>query len=412
MPLKFSEVQSFRAKDRLYKKADEKGLSLWIFPNGSKRWHYKYRFAGKEKSMALGVFPEVSLAEARQKRDEARRLLAAGKDPMHERKMRKITAAVNAGNSFASVAEEFIATKLDNSKTARVTVEKARWYLGHLTPALGRRPIAEIVAAELLPILKGIERQGKLETAFRTRALASRIFRFGIATARCTSDPAALLIGSLSSPVAKHHSAIIEPKKLGELLRAVDSYAGSPIVKLALQILPHVMLRPGELRYSRWEDIDLEARIWRISAERTKQRRAHDVPISTQVATYLELLRPHSIDDGYMFPGERSHLKPLSENVFNATFRRMGFGKEEVTAHGFRTTASTLLNESGKWQPDAIERSLAHGDSNATRGIYNRGAYWEERVLMMQWWSDYLDTVKSGGTIVKFPVSETVQSKN
>ncbi len=400
MALKHAEIQGFRAKDTLYKKADEKGLSLWIFPNGSKRWNFKYRFGGKEKAMALGVYPETSLADARKKRDEARRVLLDGQDPMHARKMKKIADSVNAGNSFATVGEEFITVKLVNSQKAPATIEKARWYLAHLLPALGSRPIAEIAPAELLAVLKTIEKKGKRETAVRTRALASRIFRYGVATTRCNADPAALLTGALSAPIVKSHAAILDPKRLGEFLRSVDTFGGSPIVKLAMQILPHVMLRPGELRFARWDEIDLEQAIWRIPAERTKQRRPHAVPISTQVLVLLGKVKPHSIDDGFLFPGERTHLKPISENAMNAAYRRMGFGKEEVTAHGFRSTASTMLNESGKWQPDAIERALAHGDSDAIRGKYNRGHYWEERVPMMQWWSDYLDKVKAGGDVI------------
>lgn len=402
MALKHAEIQGFRAKDTLYKKADEKGLFLWIFPNGSKRWNFKYRFSGKEKSMALGVYPEVSLADARRKRDDARRMLADGHDPMHARKMKKISNSINAGNSFATVGEEFITVKLVNSQKAPATIEKARWYFGHLLPALGSRPIADIEPAELLAVLKAIEKKGKRETAVRTRALASRIFRYGVATTRCKADPAALLTGALSSPIVVSYAAILEPKRLGEFLRAVDGFGGGPIVKLAMQILPHVMLRPGELRFARWDELDLENAIWRIPAERTKQRRPHALPISKQVLALLCELRPHSIDDGFLFPGERTHLKPISENAMNAAFRRMGFGKGEVTAHGFRSTASTMLNESGKWQPDAIERALAHGDSDAIRGKYNRGSYWDERVPMMQWWSDYLDKVKVGGDILPF----------
>lgn len=400
MALKHLEIQGFRAKDSLYKKADEKGLSLWIFPNGSKRWNFKYRFGGKEKSMALGVYPEVSLADARKKRDDARRSLADGLDPMHERKMKKIAATVNAGNSFATVGEEFITVKLVNSHKAPATIEKARWYLSHLLPALGSRPIAEIMPAELLVVLKAIEKKGKRETAVRTRALASRIFRYGVATTRCNADPAALLTGALSAPIVKNHAAILDIKRLGEFLRTAESFAGSPVVKLAIQILPHVMLRPGELRFARWKDIDLEEAIWRVPAERTKLRRPHAVPISMQVLELLNELKAHSIGDGFLFPGERTHLKPISENAMNAAYRRMGFTKDEVTSHGFRSTASTLLNESSKWQPDAIERALAHGDSDVIRGKYNRGNYWAERVPMMQWWSDYLDKVKAGGDVI------------
>lgn len=402
MSLNDMKIRAFSAVETTYRKADEKGLYLEIAPSGSKLWRFKYRFAGKEKRLALGAYPEVSLADARQARDDARKLIREGNDPAHSRKMGKIAAKVNAGNSFQSVAEDFIETKLVDNDKAEATIEKARWYLSHLTPSLGSRPIAEIEPAELLAVLKKIERRGHRETARRTRALASRVFRYGVATTRCKNDPAAVLVGALAAPKVRHHAAIIKPKLLGEFLRALDAYTGGPIVRLAIRLAPHVALRPVELRKGQWSEIDWEAKVWRIPAERTKLRRPHSVPLSRQALAMLRDLEQHSGEFDLMFPGLRSHKRSMSENTMNATYRRLGFDGDTVTSHGLRSTASTLLNESGKWHADAIERALAHGHSDAVRGVYARGQHWDERVEMAQWWSDYLDKLRDGGEVVPF----------
>lgn len=403
MALTAIEIKALPATARSYRRSDEKGLYIEVFPNGSKLWRVKYRIAGKEKRLALGSWPEVSLAEARQMRDEARKKVRDGCDPLHERKMSKIAAKTGAGNTFEKVADDFIATKLVANDAADVTVQKARWFLSHLIPDIGSRPIAEIQPAELLAALRKIERRGHRETARRTRAFASRVFRFGVASAHCSSDPAALLGGALAAPMVRHHAAILEPKLFGEFLRAVDGYCGGPIVKIATQLAPHVFLRPGELRQGRWAEIDWQEKVWRIPAERTKLRRVHSVPLSSQALSLLRELEQHSGGFELMFPGQRSHLRPMSENTLNASYRRLGFDSDTVSAHGLRATASTLLNECGLWHADAIERALAHGHSNAVRGTYARGQHWDERVAMAQWWSDHLDQLRSGGEIIAFP---------
>ncbi|RVQ65795.1 DUF4102 domain-containing protein [Croceicoccus ponticola] len=400
MTLTAAEIRAFPAKAAIYRKTDEKGLYLEISPRGSKLWRVKYRFNGAEKRLALGAWPEVSLADARALRDDARRKLREGIDPGHEKKMGKIAAQISAGNSFLSVAEDYIDVHLEKSGKAPATVRKSRWFLSLLTPALGTRPIADIEPAELLAVLKKLENKGHRETANRVRSFASRIFRYGVATTRCKHDPAAMLVNALARPTVKHHAAILEPKMLGEFLRAVDGYMGSPVVNLAIQIAPHVFLRPGELRAARWSEIDLENAIWTVPAERAKLRRPHSVPLSRQVFALLRELELHSGGLDLLFPGLRSRLRPISENTLNASYRRMGFDKDTVTAHGLRATASTLLNESGKWHFDAIERALAHGHSDATRGAYARGQHWDERIAMAQWWSDYLDKVRVGGEIL------------
>lgn len=402
MPLNAMEIKGFRPADKLYRKPDSLGMYLEVRPNGSRLWFLKYRIDGKEKRLGLGSFPDVGLADARAARDEARALIKAGRDPLHDRKMSKIERRIGAGHTFKSVADDFIQTKLVASRKAPATIEKARWYLSHLEPDIGNRPIAEITPAELLASLKKIERRGHHETAIRTRSLASRVFRYGVATARCANDPAHLLRGALITPEVTHRAAITEAAPLGAFLRAVDDYTGGPIVKLALQIAPHVFLRPGELRQGRWDEIDWEGRAWTVPASRTKLRRPHSVPLSRQVIALLRELEIHSGGFERMFPGQRSHLRPMSENTMNGAYRRMGFASDVVCAHGLRSTASTLLNESGKWNADAIERALAHGHSDAVRGIYARGQHWDERIKMMQWWSDYLDRLKAGGEVIAF----------
>ncbi|WP_271076938.1 tyrosine-type recombinase/integrase [Aurantiacibacter sp. MUD61] len=406
MALKALEVKAFQPSTKTYRKSDEKGLYIEIRPSGSKLWFLKYRIDGKEKRLGLGSYPDVTLADARTARDEARAEIKAGRDPLFERKMEKIEKRIGAGNTFQTVAEDFIATKLVANEKAAATIKKARWFLSHLAPAIGNRPISEIKPAELLEALKKIERRGHRETAVRTRNFASRVFRHGVATARCEADPAALLTGALATPLVKHHAAIIEPKPLGEFLRAVDNYTGGPIVKLAMQIAPHVFLRPGELRRARWEEVNWEEGHWTIDASRTKLRRPHTVPLSRQVTAMLRELQQHSDGFELMFIGQRSHLRPMSGNAMNSAFRRMGFDGDTVTSHGMRSTASTLLNESGKWHPDAIERALAHGHSDKVRGTYARGQHWEERVQMAQWWSDYLDRIRIGGQVVDFQARE------
>lgn len=394
MSLKAVEIAAFRAGDKPYKKADGKGLYIEVFPNGSKLWRWKYRFAAKEKRLALGAWPEVTLAKARQLCDAARATLADGSDPGLERKRAKATARISATNTFASVATEYIDRKMVGDGCAETTIYKARWFLDLLQPAVGNMPISDVDPQMLLAPLKRLEARGNNETAKKVRSFSSRVFRYGVATGRCKADPAALLQGALVAPKARHYAAILEPIKLGELLRAIEVYTGNPITRLALQIAPHVFVRPGELRHAEWSEMDLQSAIWRVPAGKMKARRAHSVPLSPQVMGYLAELRTLTGGEGYVFPALYTPRRPMSENTLNVALRRMGFGKDEATAHGFRATASTLLNESGLWQPDAIERALAHGDSNAVRGTYSRGQYWEERVRMAEWWSNHLDEIR------------------
>lgn len=391
MALKDTEIRALKPRQKNYRKADSGGLYLEVFPNGSKLWRWKFRVAGKEKRLALGAYPTVSLKDARAKRDEEKAKLLGGTDPALERKRGKVAAKISAANTFAAVAREYIETKMVGESRAKATVSKAHWFLEQLQPAIGNMPIAEVDQQMLLAALMRVQMRGRFETAKKCRSFASRVFRYAAATGRCGSDPAHLLKGALTTPKAKHYAAILDPAKLGELLRAIEAFSGGSVTKAALQIAPHVFVRPGELRHAEWSEFDLEEGIWNLPAAKMKARRPHAVPLSRQVKDMLFELRELTGHGKYVFPSAYGHSRPMSENTMNASFRRMGFDKDEVTAHGLRATASTMLNQSGLWNPDAIERALAHGESNATRGAYHRGSYWDERVRMAQWWSDYLD---------------------
>ncbi len=400
MALTELQIRKVCPTDKVAQFTDERGLYLEVHPNGSKLWRYKYRYMGKQKRLALGRYPDVGLAEARKRRDDARRQLETGTDPLAERKHDKLVAVFKAANTFGDVAREYIDKQVRQGQ-ADATTQKANWLLEQLEP-IAARPVADLKPLDVLAALKRIEAKGKYETARRCRSFAGRVFRYAVATGRGEADPTALLRSALVVPKTKHHAAILDPKQMGELLRAMDAYTGQAITRLAMQVSPHVMARPGELRMAEWSEFDRENAVWKIPAERMKMRRPHEVPLSRQVMAYLEELFPLTGPDGFVFPAFHTSRRPMSENTVNQAFRRMGYATGEVTAHGLRTTASTLLNESGKWSPDAIERSLAHADANSIRGVYNRGRYWDERVAMHQWWSDHLDMLRDGATVLPF----------
>ncbi|MFA7585196.1 MAG: tyrosine-type recombinase/integrase [Novosphingobium sp.] len=392
MALRELQIRNLRPADKIYQCGDDRGLYLEIHPNGSKLWRYKYRYHGKQKRLALGRYPDVGLADARRRRDDARRTVEAGGDPLAERKHDKLIAAFNAGNSFGDIAREYI-DKMVAEGRADTTTTKANWLLEQLAP-IANRPVTDLKPLDVLAALKRLDAKGKHETARRCRSFASRIFRYAVATGRGETDPTSLLRGALVAPKVRHHAAILEPEQVGELLLAIESYSGHAVTRLAMQIAPHVMARPGELRMATWQEFDLDGAVWKISAERMKMRRPHEVPLSRQVLIWLKELLSLTGTEGFVFPAFHTSRRPLSENTINQAFGRMGYAAGEVTSHGLRTTASTLLNESGQWNPDAIERSLAHADANSIRGIYNRGRYWDERIAMHQWWSDYLDELR------------------
>jgi len=405
-------VRTAKPGDKPYKLFDGGGLHVAVTPAGGKLWRLKYRLAGKEKLLSLGAYPATSLSAARKAADAARVDMAAGVDPSLEKRRAKAKAIQGAGDTFAAIAAEYIAKrKRDGDRPySPATAAKVEWLAAQLTPAIGTIPVASIEPSDILAALRKLERKGNLETARRCLQFASQVLRYAVATARLASDPSRDLKGALTAPRVKHHAAIIEPAKLGGLLRAIDGYQGDAVTRLALQLAPHLFVRPGELRQARWEELNLAAATWMIPAEKMKMRRPHAVPLSRQALAILDALRAITGGEegyrGYVFPSLRTRQRPMSENTLNAALRRLGYSSDEMTAHGFRATASTLLNESGKWSVDAIERALAHGDSDAVRAAYHRGAHWKERVAMAQWWSDYLDTLRKGADIVPFPGRE------
>jgi len=377
---------------------DERGLFLLVQPSGGKLWRLKYRYLGKEKKLSLGRYPDVSLKIARERRDEARTLLANGANPSSVKAELANEKRDAAENTFSTIAREYIA-KIEKEGRAAITIKKTRWLLSLLEPDLGNRPITEITPAELLTSLQKVESKGNLETARRMRSLSGRIFRYAVATSRGNSDPSALLLGALAAPTVTHHSAILDPAKVGELLRAIDGFSGQPLTHLALKLTPHVFVRPGELRRAEWSEFDFKQAIWTISAEKMKMRDPHVVPLSMQALELLEAASVLSAGQRYVFSSLYPGNRPMSENTINAALRRLGYSGKEMTAHGFRAMASTLLNESGKWSPDAIERALAHKDTNSVRGTYHRGSHWVERVEMAQWWSVHLDDLRTQGVV-------------
>jgi integrase len=400
MPLTDIEVRTAKAVTTPKKLFDGGGLYLRIDPKGSKLWRMAYRFDGKERTLSFGGYPGVSLRDARARRDEAKALLADAVDPGQQRKLEKLAKAVSNATTFKGLADEYI-DKLRREGRASATLGKVTWLLSLATPGLGERPIADIKPQELLAVLKPIETRGNLETAKRLRATIGAVFRFAIATARAETDPTSALKGALMSPRVKHRPAITDPAVLGGLLRAIDGFSGQPSTVAALKLLPLVFSRPGELRMAEWSEFDIHKAVWTIPASRTKMRREHHVPLSRQALAILEALRPITGEGRLLFPGTRTIVRAISENTLNAALRRMGYSQDEVTSHGFRATASTLLNESGKFSSDAIERALAHQDPDQVRRAYARGVYWAERVEMAQWWADFLDTLKEGGKVIR-----------
>lgn len=406
MALTDSAIRAAKSKEKHYKLADSGGLYLLVTTAGGKLWRFKYRAHGVERKLALGKYPDVSLGAARKARDEARAKAGAGNDPAAEKRRERITAKLAAGTTFGAVALEYIG-KAEREGRAPATITKLHWARGWLQPAIGHRPVDQVEPHELLAVLKKQEARDKLETARRTRAFASRVFRYAVATARAKADPAGLLVGSVASPKAKNLSAIVEPKRVADLLRAMDRYSGMPLTRLALVFSPHVFVRPGELRQAEWSEFDLDANVWRIPAARMKKRREHVVPLSRQSLEIIGKLRALTGNGQLVFPALGKRDRPMSENTVTAALRRLGFGAEEMTAHGFRAMASTLLNESGRWHPDAIERALGHRDGDQVRAAYHRGAHWDERVRMAQWWSDELDALRNTATILPLKAART-----
>jgi len=400
-------IKNAKTGVRLTILSDGGGLQLWLMPTGGKLWNYAYRFGGKRRKLAIGPYGKepagIPLEAARKRRDEAAGLLREGVDPSTRKRQVKAARAEANANTFEVVADELLAKK-KREGIAAATADKLEWLLGIAKTDLGALPIADISAGEVLRVLRPLEAAGKLETAKRLRAVIGSVFRYAIATARADNDPTQALRGAIASPKPEHRAAITDPTAFGGLLRAIDGFMGQPTTKAALQLMALLACRPGELRHASWVEFDLDGRVWNVPAERTKMRRPHRIPLPAQAVAILKTLHPvtgYGVA-GLVFPGLRSVKRPISENTMNAALRRIGFSQEEATAHGFRSTFSTLANESGKWSENAIEAALAHIEPNAVRRAYARGDYWDERVKMMQWWANYLDTLRKGARVVLF----------
>jgi len=389
------------------KLADGGGLTLIIKPD-AKVWWFRYRFGGKERTYSLGSYPEVTLKQARDGRDEARKLLAEKKDPVTYRRSEGAKNLSAASNTLRAVAEDWMTLQKGQLGTSTIEVTRNRmtkWIFPHL----GNLPITDIEPPLVLQVLRKIEAKGKHETAHRMRQRISQIYRFAISEGRATRDPAADLRGLLKTVPAKNRSAIVKPDELGGLLRAIDAYAGQPVTCAALQLAPMLFLRPGELRNAVWSEIDLKAGMWIVPGERMKgtmkAKRAgqvpdHKIPLPHQAVEILRPLKQLTGHRPYVFESIKPG-RPLSENTINSALRSMGYDGEMMVGHGFRATASTLLHEMG-WQPEVIELQLAHRQRNQVAAAYNRSARMEERKAMLQQWADYLDTLKKGGSVVPF----------
>lgn len=390
MPLTDVAIREALKLTERRKISDGAGLYLLIAPPREPAWRLKYRIAGREKLLSLGRLRDVTLKRAREKRDEARRLIADGIDPSDERKAAKLARA----DTFIAVAEEWLQTR--RGALTQGSWERDREHLlNFVGPYLGKKSIGSIEPPELLAVLRRIEARGIRDTAHRVRSVTSRVFRYAIATGRAQRDVAADLKGALLPVITESYAAITEPNEVGKLLRAIEQYDGQPTTNVALRMALYVFLRPGELRGAEWSEFDFDTATWRIPDVRMKMKQEHIVPLATQVVTILRGIQPLTGDGRLVFPALHTSLRPISENTLNVALRRLGYSREQMTSHGFRSTASTLLNEQG-WHPDLIELQLAHAERNKVRAAYNKAQRLPERRKMMQAWADYLDGLKSG----------------
>ena len=389
-------VKAARATEKPRKLFDERGLFLLINPNGSRLWRLKYRIENREKLLAIGAYPDVGLKRAREKRDEARKLIADGIDPSAKRQAEKVAAA----ETFEAVGREWM--ELQRQRLTPSTFERnLRFLEDFLFPYLGRLPIARIKAQELLSTLKRVEARGHNETAHRVRAIAGNVFRYAIVTGRAERDVSADLRGALAPVVTRNRAAITDPARIGDLLRAIDAYRGQPATEAALKLAPLTFVRPGELRAAQWSELQLDGENpeWRIPKARMKMDEEHVVPLSQQAVAVFREIEPLTGGGKYVFPSLRGSHRPISENTVNVALRNMGFAREEMTGHGFRAMASTCLNEQG-FPPDVIELQLAHAERNEVRSAYNRAKRMVERRKMMQVWADYLDGLRASANVV------------
>lgn len=387
------QIAAAKPAAKPYILTDADGLLLTVQPNGSKLWRFRYRYLGRQKTLHIGRWPDVPLADARARRDEARKQVAAGLDPAQLKLAGRKAAKIAAANTLRAVGDEWY-QKCVGEALAPITLRKIRWLLDIANQTLGATPVTEITPPECIAVLRQLEGTGRRESARRLRSVLARVFRYAIHTGRMTSNPAGELRGAIASPIVKHIAAITKAPEAGALMRSIDGYEGHAVTVFALRLSPHVFVRPGELRRWEWEEINWEKAYWDIPPEKMKRRIPLRVPLSRQVQAMILELWEITGGGKYLFPSFRTPMRSMSENTINAALRSLGYGSDQMTAHGFRSMADTLLNESGLFLPDAIERQLAHQDKNAVRRIYARGEFWSERVRMMQFWSDYLDELK------------------
>lgn len=393
MPLNDLQIKTAKPAEKLVKLSDGGGLQLWVTPDGAKRWRLAYRHGSKQKVLALGVYPATSLRDARQGREAAKKLLATGQDPSVSRRVEKTNKIAASTNTFVALASEVAAKKKREGK-AEGTIERFEWLTRLAGPVIGERPVADISASEVLAALRTVESRGRHETAKKMRSAIGEVFRFAIATGRAENDPTGALKGALTVPVVTHRAAIIEQKPFGGLLRAMRSYEGAPETRAAMELLALTFVRPGELRAAEWSEIDLDAAVWAVPAGRMKMRRPHRVPLAPQAVALLSDMQSLTGHGRFIFPSVRSSARVMSEGTIGAALRRLGYRPDEMSAHGFRSAASSMLNESGLWNADAIERQLAHVDADAVRKAYARADFWDERVRMMAWWADRCDEMR------------------
>ena len=399
MPLTDTKIRTARPQEKPFRLFDGGGLYLEVSPSGGKWWRFKYRFDHKEKRLSFGVYPTVSLKEARAKRDEAKKLHAQGIDPSQNRKSAKAIRDQKLANNFEAIAREFC-NRPSISKKADHSLRLTRRLEIHVFPSIGNCPIDEIKAPQLLTLASPLEKQGKLETAHRILQTCGQIFRYAIATGRATYNPIPDLRGALSPVKKKHMAALTEPKDVGELLRAIDGYEGYFVTKCALRLAPLFFVRPGELRQAEWTEFDFEKAEWNIPASRMKMNEPHLVPLSPQAVSILKELQSYTGDSKYVFPNLRNNTRPMSNMAMLSALRSMGYAKDEMTAHGFRAMARTILDQVLGFRPDIIEHQLAHAVRDPLGRAYNRTTHLPERRKMMLQWADYLDEIKEGGKII------------
>lgn len=385
-------IRNAKYTNKTYKITDEKGMYILVNASG-KYFRYDYRFAGQRQTLALGVYPDVSLKEAREKRDEARKQIKEGIDPNELKKAKKHTLISEAGDSFEAIAFEWHTKNLPKW-TENTAKRNWRALEKDIFPYIGGRPIKQITAQELLAVLRKIEERGKIDSAHRAKVLCNGVYSYAVATIRADRNIAKDLDGALTVRSTKNMASITDTKEVGGLLRAIDSYTGEFVTKCALRLSPYVFLRPGELRQAEWSEIDFERKIWKIEADKMKMNRPHLIPLSRQAIAILKEVQPLTGRWKYVFPSVRGKDRPMSNNTVLSALRRMGYTKDEMTAHGFRSMASTLLHEKG-WNSAIIEMQLAHAERNKVKAAYNHAEYLDDRIKMMQEWADYLDELRN-----------------